>query len=190
MNRQPLLHRSSEPAGVPVARAARSRSTVDGSVGQIVAIQRRFIVGSSATRIDSPSALNARAVSKIAIPGAYICSGARYSYMVEIDGSERTLKGRGLLKYDLVKGTRQQLRFPAGHTGYEVSFAPREDSAAEDDGYLVGFVTNEADLTTEFWITPAAAMADGSIARVKLPQKVPPKFHGRWISADKLRRAR
>ena len=36
----------------------------------------RFIVGSSATRIDSPSALNASAVSKIAKPGAYICAGA------------------------------------------------------------------------------------------------------------------
>lgn len=38
--------------------------------------QRCFIVGSSATRSDSPSALNDSAVSRIASPGAYICSGA------------------------------------------------------------------------------------------------------------------
>lgn len=38
--------------------------------------QRRFMVGSSATRIDSPSVLNASAVNKIASPGGYICSGA------------------------------------------------------------------------------------------------------------------
>ena len=38
--------------------------------------QRAFMVGSSATRRDSPSELNANAVSRMAMPGAYICSGA------------------------------------------------------------------------------------------------------------------
>jgi carotenoid cleavage dioxygenase-like enzyme len=42
-------------------------------------------------------------------------------------------------------------------------------------------------LTSEFWITPAQALADGPVARVKLPQRVAPKFHGRWLSADRLR---
>jgi hypothetical protein len=39
-------------------------------------LQRRLLVGSRATRSDSPRALKASAVSKMAIPGAYICSGA------------------------------------------------------------------------------------------------------------------
>jgi carotenoid cleavage dioxygenase-like enzyme len=118
---------------------------------------------------------------------AHLCAGARYTYMLEIDRGEPTLKARGVLKYDLAQGRRERLRLPDGHIGYEVSFAPRDGSTREDDGYLVGFVTNEAELTSEFWITPAQALADGPVARVKLPQKVPPKFHGRWLSADKLR---
>ena len=117
----------------------------------------------------------------------HLCAGARYSYMVEIDRGEPTLKAKGVLKYDLAQGRRERLRLPDGHIGNEVSFAPRDGSTHEDDGFLVGFVTNEVDSTSEFWITPAQALADGPVARVKLPQKVPPKFHGRWLSADKLR---
>jgi len=118
---------------------------------------------------------------------AQLCAGARYTYMLEIDRGEPAIKAKGLLKYDLAQGRQEHLRLPHGHIGYEVSFAPRDGGACEDDGYLVGFVTNEADLTSEFWITPAQAVAEGPVARVKLPQKVAPKFHGRWLSADKLR---
>jgi carotenoid cleavage dioxygenase-like enzyme len=118
---------------------------------------------------------------------AHICAGARYSYMLEIDRGEPTVKARGVLKYDLTQRRRERLCLPDGHIGYEVSFAPRDGSAGEDDGYLVGFVTNEADLTSEFWIIPAQALVEGPVARVKLPQRVAPKFHGRWLSADKLR---
>lgn len=118
---------------------------------------------------------------------AHLCAGARYSYMLEIDRGETTLKAKAVLKYDLAQRRRERLCFPDGHRGYEVSFAPREGGAGEDDGYLVGFVTNEADNTSEFWITAAQSLAEGPIARVKLPQRIPPKFHGRWLSADKLR---
>jgi carotenoid cleavage dioxygenase len=111
---------------------------------------------------------------------------ARYSYMIELAADAPAVKGGGLLKYDLRTGGRERLPFPKGHVGYEASFVPRDGGAGEDDGYLVQFVTDEASLTTEFWITPAQALADGPVARVKLPQKVAPKFHGRWIPAAKL----
>jgi carotenoid cleavage dioxygenase len=118
---------------------------------------------------------------------AHICSGARYSYMAEIDTRERTLQAGGLLKYDLQTGGRDRLGLPAHHIAYEASFAPRDGGTGEDDGYVVGFVTNTAEMTTEFWITPSRAFAGGPVARVRLPQRAPPKFHGRWLSADKLR---
>jgi carotenoid cleavage dioxygenase len=117
---------------------------------------------------------------------AHVCSGARFSYMAELKTDEATLKAQGLIKYDLTSGGRERLAFPEDHFGYEVSFAPRDGAGAEDDGYVVGFVTDQAAMTTEFWITPSRAFADGPVARVRLPQRVPPKFHGRWLSADKL----
>ena len=119
------------------------------------------------------------------INDAYMGAASRYSYMVELR-DESTVKGGALLKYDLQTGKRAQLRLPAGQIAYEMSFAPREGGTGEDDGYLVGFVTNEAGLTTEFWITPSRALSDGPVAHIKLPQRVAPKFHSRWIPADKL----
>jgi carotenoid cleavage dioxygenase len=116
---------------------------------------------------------------------AHICSGARYSYMVEIANAP-TVKGRGLVKYDLATGKRDRLAFPPGWSGNEFSFAPRDGGAGEDDGYLVGFVTDEAALASELWIAPARALEDGPVARVRLPQKVAPKFHGRWIAAAQM----
>lgn len=118
---------------------------------------------------------------------ANICSGARFSYMAEIKTDEPTLMAKGLLKYDLQTGGRQRLSFPEHHIGYEASFAPRDGGSGEDDGYLVGFVTNRTDLTTEFWITPSRDFSNGPVARIKLPQKAPPKFHGRWLPAAVLR---
>jgi carotenoid cleavage dioxygenase len=116
---------------------------------------------------------------------ARICSGARYSYMVELADAP-TVKGRGLVKYDLATGGRERLAFPPGWSGNEFSFAPRDGASGEDDGYLLGFVTSEAELRSELWIVPARALADGPLARVQLPQRIVPKFHGRWIGAEKL----
>lgn len=116
-----------------------------------------------------------------------ICSGARYSYMAGIDLSQRTLQANTLHKYDLATGKRKTLRFPDHHIGYEASFAPRAGALDEDDGYVVGFVTDKNCLTSEFWITPSKAFEDGPVARIRLPQKVPPKFHGRWVDESKFR---
>lgn len=118
---------------------------------------------------------------------ANICSGARYSYMAEIDTRAQTLQCHGLIKYDLRNDHRERFALPEHHICYEHSFAPRTPASVEDDGFLVGFVTDMNRLTSEFWITPAQALEDGPVARIALPQRVPPKFHGRWLPAHVLR---
>ncbi|MEL6862142.1 MAG: carotenoid oxygenase family protein [Pseudomonadota bacterium] len=112
-----------------------------------------------------------------------VCSGARYSYMAEIDTSQKTLEAFGVHKYDLQTERRTDLRLPQYHIASEMSFAPRDGAVDEDDGYLLGFVTDKSSMTSEFWITPAQALEQGPVARIKLPQRVPPKFHGRWVDA-------
>jgi carotenoid cleavage dioxygenase-like enzyme len=114
----------------------------------------------------------------------YICSGARYSYMANVATDQKTLKTNGLIKYDLQTQRKQTLYVPKGHVCYEASFAPRDGGSGEDDGYLVNFVTNESDFTSELWVTPAQDIESGPVARVKLPQKVPAKFHGRWLPSQ------
>jgi carotenoid cleavage dioxygenase-like enzyme len=117
----------------------------------------------------------------------FICSGARYSYMSAIKSDEPTLKTNGLIKYDLRTDRKQSLQLPPHQLCYEASFAPRDGGDGEDDGYLVNFVTNELDSTSEFWVTRARDIEGGPVARVSLPQRVPPKFHGRWLPASLLR---
>jgi carotenoid cleavage dioxygenase len=52
---------------------------------------------------------------------------------------------------------------------------------AEDDGYVVGFVWNEQEARSEVWVTDARHFADGPVARILLPQRVPNGFHGTWV---------
>ena len=116
-----------------------------------------------------------------------ICSGARYSYMAEIDIQQPSLEAFGIFKYDLKTEQKRHLKLPGNHIASEMSFAPRENANEEDDGYLIGFVTDKTTMTSEFWITPAQTIEDGPVARVKLPQRVPPKFHGRWVPSSAFR---
>lgn len=111
-------------------------------------------------------------------------SPARYTYMAAIAAGAKTMKTNGLIKYDLATGRKEIHNLPDGQFCYEASFVARDGGRDEDDGYLLNFVTSEADMTSEFWITAARDLHAGPVARVKLPQRVPPKFHGRWVPAD------
>ncbi|WP_158596228.1 carotenoid oxygenase family protein [Oleomonas cavernae] len=118
---------------------------------------------------------------------AFICSGARFGYAGAIQMSARTLKAEGLAKFDLKTGRREQLRLPRGHFSNEPCFAAADASTSEDDGYVLSFVSNEAEATSELWIEAAQDFTKGPVARIKLPQRVPAGFHTRWIPAAALR---
>ena len=112
---------------------------------------------------------------------AYICRGARFGYLALIDESGTTLRAKGIAKINLKTYQREDLLFPEGSFGYEPCFAAAHESASEEDGYVVGYVTDAHANTSEFWITKADDFAAGPVARIPLPQRVPPGFHGRWI---------
>lgn len=112
---------------------------------------------------------------------AYLCKGANYGYLALIDETGTTLRAKGLARYDLKTYDRQDLMFPAGCYGYEPCFAPRDSSVREDDGYVLGFVSDTAKGTSQLWVTKADDFEAGPIARIQLPRRVPPGFHGRWI---------
>lgn len=109
----------------------------------------------------------------------------RYSYNVSVAGTD-TLAFDGLIRYDLETGSADSYRYGPGRFGSEAPFAPRDGSVTDDDGYLVTFVTGEADGRSEVQILHAAAVADGPVARILLPQRVPLGFHACWVRADQL----
>lgn len=79
----------------------------------------------------------------------------------------------GLVDYDLKTGARREYKFPDGVYASESPMAPRSDR--EDDGYLLTFVT-----TGECQIFDAANIANGPVARVKLPERISSGTHACW----------
>ncbi len=117
------------------------------------------------------------------INGWYQGHKNRYSYHV-LMGRMRTLEQphfAGIAKYDLDKGSAVAWHPGEGYWFSEAPFAPRDHARSEDDGYLVGFVWNGQDNRSEVWVLDAQHLADGPLARVILPQRVPNGFHSTWV---------
>ncbi|MCR9163480.1 MAG: carotenoid oxygenase family protein [Nannocystaceae bacterium] len=95
----------------------------------------------------------------------------------------------GLMKYDLRSGAFTEYAYGQGVYGSEAPFAPRAGGAAddaEDDGYLVSFVTDTTDWSSACVVFDAKDVAAGPLAKVALPQRVPAGFHATWIDGATL----
>lgn len=90
---------------------------------------------------------------------------------------------------------------PPGWYAQEPRFVPRHHSTSEDDGYLLTYAFNEAQLDSEgevlldadpeirarseLWIIDAKDMKT-VVGKVHLPQRVPYGLHGTWFSAEEV----
>lgn len=93
------------------------------------------------------------------------------------------LGGSCLIHHDLQAGTRRVHDFGAGRHVGEFVFEPRRPGAAEGDGWLMGLVVDAVHDTTDFVILDAQDITASPQAVVHLPHRVPPGFHGNWVSA-------
>ena len=89
----------------------------------------------------------------------------------------------GVTQFDLEAGTSATHVYGPNHACGEAVFAPDPDGSAENDGWLVNFVGDLTDRTSEFVVLDARDVAAGPVARVKLPRRVPFGFHGNWLPA-------
>jgi carotenoid cleavage dioxygenase len=110
----------------------------------------------------------------------------RYSYHQRC-AEASTLLFDGVVKYDYASGaTAVSYSYPPGWFGGETVFAPREGSSAEDDGYLVTFVVDEATGDSECYVLDAQRLADGPVCRLGIPQRVPTGYHTWWVTPANL----
>lgn len=109
----------------------------------------------------------------------------RFAYTVALPDEDNPafVEAQRLYKHDLAAGTRQVHDFGAGQVPGEFVFVPRNSAAAEDDGWLMGFVIDTARATTDLVILDAARFEQAPQARITIPHRVPPGFHGNWIAA-------
>lgn len=110
----------------------------------------------------------------------YLGRKNRYGYAGQSAPTD-TPKFDGLLKFDLQNQNVQVHSFGIGRYGGEGVFVPRLGSTVEDDGWLMTFVHDETEDTSELVIVSTQAMTDEPIARIRIPQRVPYGFHGTWV---------
>jgi carotenoid cleavage dioxygenase len=111
----------------------------------------------------------------------------RYAYSLRVPPAEGKAIGligsTQILKHDLTTRTREIHDFGPDHHPGEFVFIPRDSAAEEDDGWLMGFVVNMANETTDLVILDARRFGEPPVASILLPHRVPPGFHGNWIPA-------
>ena len=86
-----------------------------------------------------------------------------------------------------MSGGYVQHDFAPGVYGSEPAFAPRTgaqagDPDAEDDGYVVTFVTDLEKGTSAALVLNARDFTAPPLAEIELPQRVPAGFHATWMS--------
>lgn len=125
------------------------------------------------------------------INSAYQGRKNRYSYQVLFpQGGREEPRFPGLVKFDLTTGGF--VAYSAGPQYFynEPGFAPRDNSQGEDDGYLVTLVWNPVDQQSEIQVfdCKGARLAEGPVARIVLPRRVPNGFHATFVSQKTMTR--
>ncbi|MGZ5935145.1 MAG: carotenoid oxygenase family protein, partial [Rhizomicrobium sp.] len=91
------------------------------------------------------------------------------------------------VKHDLKTGESWSYELEPGRYGSEAPFAPRLNSTEEDDGYLVSFVTDENNGTSECVLLDAKRIQDGPVCRIALPHKLCSGTHAVWADRKFVR---
>ena len=111
---------------------------------------------------------------------AYLGRPARYAYL--LDEEKEGMMAKGVLKYDVIAEAEVAYFGYGEYYGGEALFVPRQDSASEDDGYLLELIM--ADNRAALLILDAATMTE--VTRLPLPQRVPFGVHSCWLNAEQI----
>ena len=108
----------------------------------------------------------------------------RYAWNVLMGRLNRPEEPRfmGLARYDLELDRCTTYHEGVNRWFSEAPFAPKDHAVAEDDGYLVGFLWDDVQKASFVTVFDAADIAQGPVARIRLPQRVPNGFHATWVS--------
>ena len=171
-----------EDGGDIVLDVCRMEQTMNGDDKDSPPVMHRWTIHRDSGRVGE-TPLDDRMVDFPRVPDAVVGLPHRYGYVAQFgDGRPAASAFR---KYDLDAGTSAAFELGAGRQGGEPVFVPAAGATAEDDGYLLSFVYDEANAASELVIVDASNItAAEPIARVHLPVRVPAGFHGSWIGDD------
>ena len=87
----------------------------------------------------------------------------------------------GVIKHDYRTGDRQVWEPGPTEHGGEWLFVADEAGDADDEGWLLSYLHDEASGRSRFVVLDATDVAAGPVASVALPQRVPYGFHATWV---------
>lgn len=91
------------------------------------------------------------------------------------------------LSYDMERGTQQLWEYGDQANAGEPVHVADPGSPREEDGYLMCFVNNPGE-GAFLSILSAGNVADGPVAKIHIPSRVPNGFHANWIQGLRLPR--
>jgi len=149
-----------------------------GTVGRLA----RFTVDLAA-RTAGSEPLDDRGADFCRINDRVAGSRHRFGYLASFS-SDRAKVGEfdAIVKYDVRAGTSQAREWGERFVVGEPVFAADPTGSGEDDGWLLTYVYDRTQDTSDAVILDAHSLEQ--VAAIHLPQRVPFGFHGNWFAAD------
>ncbi len=115
-------------------------------------------------------------------------TGRRTKWAYLVDHHPAEFRWTGIRKMNTDTGqTHGEWSDSHEHCWYsEPWFAPADNPSSEDHGYVVTLVWNDQTRVQQLQIFDAQAIGQGPVARVTLPQRVPPGFHACWMKPGQI----
>jgi carotenoid cleavage dioxygenase-like enzyme len=132
----------------------------------------------------SESTLNERCAEFPMINGRH--AGRRHTYSYNALCTPSLFAFNGLSKLNVDTGNDEVVEFPDGVFISETVMAPRVGSQAEDDGYLITFISDLNRDCSECLVFDAASPCDGPVAQIRLPERISSGTHATWAPAADL----
>lgn len=134
------------------------------------------------TGVVAEDPLDDRAIEFPRINDAKVGGKYRYAYVAGFSDENPDLIPIRFHKYDLQGGCSVVTHeLSKGRIASEPVFVPAVGHSAEDDGWVLAFVHDEAVNRSELVILDASRFDKEPVARIHLPTRVPAGFHGSWI---------
>ncbi|RVW06419.1 carotenoid oxygenase family protein [Rhodococcus spongiicola] len=113
-------------------------------------------------------------------------AGRQHRYTYSATGVPGWFLFDGLVRHDTLTGREDRYSFGEGVFGSETAMAPRVGGKGEDDGYLVTIVSDVDRDLSECLVFDAANVADGPVARIRLPERISSGTHSTWAPGADL----
>lgn len=153
----------------------------------------RFVYGCTTTSSSFNSALGrvAKIDGLVKFNAQALIARGKANPPPSITGCVDTRSAVEILASDDVRDAIQIFQTPGRLYAQEPRFVPSASGVSEDDGFLLSYMFDEAQLGhdgqlgssafSELWIIDAKSMKN-VLAKVQLPQRVPYGLHGSWFS--------